>query len=139
MALAGVDRVMSRLAPPLFLAGTAAATAAALVSVSQSQARLALGRALAAGCLGAAIAVTLMVNEPVNARLRAWRPQDETPAGWRADRARWDRGHAGRRALVAAAAAASLWGRSGPAAGRAQSSMSLVVKLAQAARLNTTR
>ncbi|GAA1436874.1 hypothetical protein GCM10009616_37660 [Microlunatus lacustris] len=105
-----VDRVMSRVAPPLFLSATAAAAGASLTALGQHKVALATGRALAAGCVAAAVAVTLVVNEPMNTRLRAWNPRDAPPADWRAVRQQWDRGHRVRRALLAAAAIASAWG-----------------------------
>lgn len=104
-----LDRVMSRVAPPLFLSAAAAAAAASLVALGRHQIPLASGRAVAAGCVAAAIAVTLVVNEPMNARLREWNPLDVPPDDWRAVRAQWDRGHRWRRALLGAAAVAALW------------------------------
>lgn len=108
-----VDRVMSRVAPPLFLSATAAAAGAALVAAGRSQRRAAAGRGVATGCLAAAIAVTLTVNEPMNARIRGWRPWDAPADGWRQVRDRWEHGHRLRRALVATAAIASVWGGNG--------------------------
>ncbi|WP_407922638.1 anthrone oxygenase family protein [Auraticoccus monumenti] len=101
---------MSRAAPPLFLSATATAAGAALVALGRHDVPLATGRALAAACVAAAVAVTLVVNEPMNTRLRAWDPDDAPPADWRAVREQWDRGHRRRRALLAAAAVASGWG-----------------------------
>ncbi len=109
-----VDRVMSRLAPPLFLSATAAAAGAALVGLTRQQRRLAAGRATAAGCIAAAIAVTLAVNEPLNARIRTWRPQDPPPGDWQTVREGWERGHRLRRALIATGAIAVVWGGTGP-------------------------
>lgn len=105
-----LDRVMSRAAPPLFLSAAAAAAGASLVALGRHQIPLATGRALAAGCVAGAVAVTLVVNEPLNTRLRAWNPLDAPPADWRLVREQWDRGHRWRRALLAAAAVASGWG-----------------------------
>ena len=105
-----LDRVMSRVAPPLFLSATAAAAGASLVALDQHKIFLATGRALAAGCVAAAVAVTLVVNEPMNTRLRAWDPLDAPPADWRAVREQWDRGHRWRRVLLAVAAITSGWG-----------------------------
>lgn len=101
-----VDRVMSRVAPPVFLATAATAAGAALLAARRGEVGVATARALAAVCTGGAVVVTLRVNEPANTRLRAWRPADAPPADWREVRARWDRGHAVRRALVVAAALA---------------------------------
>jgi hypothetical protein len=116
-----LDRVMSRVAPPLFLSAGGSAAAAALVALARRQNALAAGRAVCALCIAAAIAVTLTVNEPVNARLREWRPQDEPAEDWQLARARWNQAHAGRRVLLAAAALASFLGarrarRAGPEA-----------------------
>ncbi|WP_157720390.1 anthrone oxygenase family protein [Friedmanniella luteola] len=105
-----LDRVMSRAAPPLLLSATATAAGASLVAFGQHEIPLATGRALAAGCVAAAVAVTLVVNEPMNTRLRAWSPLDAPPDDWRAVREQWDRGHGWRRALLALAAFASGWG-----------------------------
>lgn len=105
-----VDRIMSRVAPPLFLSTTAAAAAAALVAAARREGPLTAGRAMAAACTAASIAVTLKVNEPLNARIRAWQPSDAPPADWRAVRARWDRAHQYRRVLVATASLASVAG-----------------------------
>lgn len=102
-----VDRVMSRLAPPLFLSTAATAAAAGVVAVVHGRPVTAAGRFAAAGCVAAAVVVTLRVNEPANARLRSWHPADEPPAGWRDVRSRWDRAHRVRRGLVAAAAGAA--------------------------------
>ena len=102
-----VDRVMSRVAPPLFLSTAATALAAGAVALAQGRPAAGAGRFAAAGCVVAAVAVTLRVNEPANARLRAWHPADAPPDDWRAVRARWDSAHGVRRGLVAAAAAAA--------------------------------
>ncbi len=105
-----VDRVMSRLGPPLFLSTTAAAAAAALLAATRHQVPLAAGRAMATACTAASIAVTLTVNEPLNAQIRAWEPTDEPPTDWRSVRAGWDQAHHYRRVLVAAATLASVAG-----------------------------
>ena len=99
-------RVMSRVAPPLFLSAAATALGAALVAGTRHRPTLAVYRVVAAGCVAAAVRVTLTVNEPANARLRAWSPDAEPPDGWRSVRARWDEGHRQRRVLVGVAAAA---------------------------------
>ncbi|GAA3565030.1 hypothetical protein GCM10022197_20950 [Microlunatus spumicola] len=101
-----VDRVMSRVAPPLFLSAAATAVGAALVAGAGHRPALAVSRIVAATCVAVAVRVTLTVNEPANARLRAWRPDAVPPDDWRAVRARWDEGHRQRRVLVAAGAAA---------------------------------
>ncbi len=62
-----LDRVMSRVMPPLFQSALATAAGATVV------------------------AVTLTTNEPLNARLRDWRPLDAPPDDWRTVRAQWDR------------------------------------------------
>lgn len=108
-----VDRVMSRVAPPLFLSATTAAAGASLVARARHQGRAAAGRAAAAGCVAAAIAVTLVVNEPLNERIRGWRSQDPAPGDWREVRGRWERGHRFRRALIATGAVATVWGGTG--------------------------
>lgn len=105
-----LDRVMSRVAPPLFLSTAATAAGAVVVALGQRRTELAVTRATAAGATVAAVAVTLVVNEPANARLRSWRATDDPPDDWREVRARWDRGHRWRRGLVAGAAAAVAWG-----------------------------
>lgn len=106
-----LDRVLSRVAPPLFLSTAAAAAGATLVALGQRRTGLAVARALATCCTAAAIGVTLVVNEPANAQLRRWRPADAPPDGWRTVRARWDQGHRYRRGLVSAAAVAAAWGQ----------------------------
>lgn len=105
-----LDRVMSRVAPPLFLSTATTAAGAAFVALGQHRTGLAVTRAVAAGCTAAAVAVTLAVNEPANVRLRTWRPSGVPPDDWREVRARWDRGHRWRRGLVTAAAVAGGWG-----------------------------
>ena len=99
-----VDRVMSRLAPPLFLSAAATALAAGVAALVHGRPGAAAGRFAAAGCVVAAVVVTLRVNEPANGRLRAWHPDQEPPPDWQDVRARWDRAHGVRRSLVAAAA-----------------------------------
>lgn len=105
-----LDRVMSRVAPVLFQSAAVSAAGATLVALGRHRGPLAAGRAVATGCIVAALAVTLTVNQPMNSRLRDWRPEDVPPDDWRAVRARWDQGHRWRRALLAAAACASVWG-----------------------------
>lgn len=105
-----LDRVMSRVAPPMFLSTTATAAVAAVLAARDGRGRAATGRALAAGCTAAAVAVTLAISEPANVRIRTWRPTDVPPPDWRAVRARWNRAHRGRRLLVAVGAAAALLG-----------------------------
>lgn len=104
---------MSRVAPPLFLSATTAAAGATLIAVRRRRNRLATGRGAATGCIAAAIAVTLTVNEPLNARIREWRPLDVPPNDWRVVRAKWDRGHRLRRALIAVGSVAVVWGAIG--------------------------
>lgn len=99
-----VDRVMSRLAPPLFLSTVATAAVAGVVALVQGRPGPATGRISATGCVLAAVVVTLHANEPANERLRHWLPSGEPPPDWRDVRARWDRAHRVRRGLVAAAA-----------------------------------
>ncbi len=103
-----VDRVMRRVGPVLFLSTVTAATAAAVVAAAQRRPAATVGRAVAAGCTAAAIAVTLTVNEPANAQIRAWRPAEEPPAAWRAVRARWERAHRVRQVLITVGAVGSL-------------------------------
>lgn len=105
-----LDRVMSRVAPPLFLSTAATAAGAALLALGQHRTTLAVTRAAAAGCTVAAIRVTLTVNEPANDLIRSWRPSDVPPDDWREVRARWDRGHRWRRGLIAVAAGSTAWG-----------------------------
>lgn len=104
-----LDRVMSRIAPPLFLS-TAAAAAAAVVSVGEDRPVRAASRGVAAGCVVAAIVVTLRSAEPVNERLRTWRADGPPEPGWREDRARWDHAHRVRRVLLAVGAGATVTG-----------------------------
>lgn len=99
-----LDRVMSRVAPVLFLT-TAMSTAAAVgVALAQHRSWTAAGRAAAAGCVAGAIGVTLTRNEPVNRELRGWRATDEPTPGWRDARVRWERAHLVRWVLLAVAA-----------------------------------
>ncbi|GAB7190214.1 hypothetical protein NUM3379_09200 [Kineococcus sp. NUM-3379] len=99
-----VDAVMRRLAPALSV--LSAATGAAAVATSRGGAP-ALLRAAAVGAVAVAVAVTVRENVPVNRRLRSWSP-DVEPAGWREDRAAWERAHTRRRLAVAAALACTL-------------------------------
>ena len=112
-----LDGVMSRVAPPLFLSAAAAAAGATLIEVGRRRSRPATGRGTALGCIAATIAVTLTVNEPMNARIREWRSEDAPPEGWQMVRARWDQGHRLRRALIAVGAVATVWGSVGPRPG----------------------
>ena len=98
-----VDRVMSRVAPPVFLATAATAGGAAVVALTQGRPTTAAARTATAACVVAAVVVTLRLNEPANQTLRGWRPTDPPPDGWQQLRARWDRAHAVRRGLVAGA------------------------------------
>ena len=101
---ARVDAVMRRLAPALSV--VSAATGAAAVATSRER-TAALLRAAAVGAVAVAVAVTVRGNVPVNRRLRSWSP-DVEPAGWREDRATWERAHTGRRLAVAAALACTV-------------------------------
>lgn len=117
-----LDRVMSRLAPPLFLSATATALGATLLAAVHHERLLAVGRGVATGATAAAIAVTLISNDPLNVRIRQWRASDVPPDDWRQLRAGWERGHNHRRGLIATAGAATLLGqlsvlRRRPAAG----------------------
>ncbi len=103
-----LDRVMSRLAPPLFLTTAAGAALAAAVAATERRPRRAAARALTAALVGASIAVTLRGNEPVNVQIRDWRPTDPPASGWSDTRDRWERAHRGRRALLALAATVSV-------------------------------
>lgn len=103
-----VDRVMRRLAPPLYQATGVLALAAAAVAARDGDRRAAVYRAAAAACVGAAVAVTLRVNEPVNELVRLWRATDDPAPGWRGTRARWERAHRVRRVLAAATGVAAL-------------------------------
>lgn len=98
-----LDRVMRRVAPPLFLAAIGTGAASAVLCAVAGERRSALGRAAAAAMTVGAVRVTLAVNDPVNQQLRRWQVDDE-PALWREARARWERGHRVRRALLALAA-----------------------------------
>jgi hypothetical protein len=100
-----VDRVMSRIAPPLFLSTAATAAAAAVGALTHGRPATAAARGVAAGCVVASVVVTLRVNEPANQTLRGWSPIDPPPHGWQEVRARWNRAHAVRRVLVSVAAA----------------------------------
>lgn len=105
-----LDQVMSRVAPPLFVSTAATALGAAGLAAAEGCRVRAGWRALAAGGVVAAVLVTLRVNEPINDRLRRWRPADPPATGWREDRAQWERGHRVRRALLAGSAVATVAG-----------------------------
>ena len=105
-----VDRVMSRVAPPLFLTTAAGTAAAAVVALVGRRPAVAAARSLAAGCVVAAVAVTLTRSEPQNARIRSWRPGDPPAADWQDVRARWESAHRTRRVLLVVAALATLAG-----------------------------
>ena len=106
-----VDRVMSRVAPPVFLSAAATAAAASVVAATQGRPVTAVARTAAAACVVASVVVTLRVNEPANQTLRAWSPTEPPPAGWQEVRSRWDRAHRVRRGLVVLAAGATVVGR----------------------------
>lgn len=120
-----LDRVMRRVAPPLFVSTGASALAAGAVAAYRGDRRTAGWRALAAASVGTAVAVTLRVNEPVNDRLRTWRAGDEPAPGWREARARWDRGHRDRQFLLVVAACAGALGRRAAKRGPARAPRSL--------------
>lgn len=101
-----LDRVMRRVAPPLFLSSIGAGAVAAVLAAAAGERRAAVGRAGAAAMTVAAVRVTLAVNDPVNQELRRWQVDDE-PARWRARRERWEHGHRVRRVLLAMAALAA--------------------------------
>ncbi|NAZ77798.1 DUF1772 domain-containing protein [Kineococcus sp. T13] len=103
------DAVMRRLAPALSVAAmaTGAATAAATARRAPRAAAL---RAASVAAVAGAITLTVRVHVPINVRLRSWRPGEEAE-GWREARARWERAHVLRRALVVVAAAATALGR----------------------------
>ncbi|GAB3452734.1 anthrone oxygenase family protein [Kineococcus endophyticus] len=106
-----VDRVMRRVAPPVYQAAGVLAVAATVVAARDHDRRAAVCRSAAALCVGASVAVTLRVNEPVNALVRQWRPFDDPAPGWAAARARWERSHRVRRVLAAAAGVAAVAAR----------------------------
>lgn len=110
-----LDRVMSRVAPVLFISTGVSAAGAAVVAAQRHATTVAIWRGLAAAFVAAAVGVTLKVNEPLNERLRGWRAEGVPPADWRAVRSRWEKGHRARRALLAIAAGAAVLGRPGAA------------------------
>lgn len=107
-----LDRVMSRVAPALFVATGGTALAAAGVAARERRRTRVVCRLIATGCVGAAVAVTLKINEPVNDQLRHWQPTDAPAPGWRSARARWEHGHRVRRGLLSVAAVATVVGAS---------------------------
>nr|WP_246315401.1 anthrone oxygenase family protein [Kineococcus aurantiacus] len=96
---------MRRLAPAL---SVAAATTGVLAAAARP--RSAPWRAASVAAVAGAVVLTVRVHVPVNERLRTWRPGHEAP-GWREARARWERAHVVRRALVVVAAATALAAR----------------------------
>lgn len=106
-----LDRVMSRVAPPLFLSATACALGATVVAAVHHEKLLAAGRALATGATATAIAVTLVNNDPLNVRIRQWNASDVPPEDWGLVRAGWERSHRHRQGLIAAAGTATLLGQ----------------------------
>ncbi|MBP2419076.1 anthrone oxygenase family protein [Microlunatus capsulatus] len=113
-----LDRVMSRVAPPLFLLTAGATAAAAVVALVDGRAGAAAARTVTAACVVAAVRVTLTRSEPENARIRGWRPEDPPAADWREVRDRWEAAHRSRRALLAVAALATAAGVAVDASGR---------------------
>lgn len=105
-----VDRVMRRIAPPMFLTTGVAALAAAGVALSEHRPRRTAARVGAAGCVLGAIAVTLRVNEPLNSQVRRWSATDPPAPGWRELRGRWDRAHRVRRGVLALGAGLTVVG-----------------------------
>ena len=101
-----LDAVMRRVAPPLFLTSIGAGAVAAVLAAGAGERRSAVGRGASAAMTVAAVRVTLTVNDPVNQAMRGWFVDDE-PAGWRDQRARWERGHRVRRVLLGLAALAA--------------------------------
>jgi hypothetical protein len=101
-----LDRVMRRIAPPLFLAAIGSGAVAAVLSLVGGRRAAAVGRAVAAVADVAAVRVTLAVNAPVNQELRSWRV-DEEPVDWQTQRVRWEGGHEMRRLLLGAGAVAT--------------------------------
>jgi hypothetical protein len=105
-----VDGVMRRIAPPLFQSTGVLALAATVVAARRGDRTGVLCRSAVVACVGAAVAVTLRVNEPVNELVRRWRATDDPAPGWREARARWERAHRVRRVLLAAAGVAAAAG-----------------------------
>ncbi len=105
-----LDRLMHPIAPAMFISTGVSAAGAAVVANGRGAVAPAVCRAMTAACVGAAVAVTLKANEPVNERLRSWRAEDAPPPDWRAARNRWEQAHQVRQALLAVGAAAALLG-----------------------------
>ncbi|WP_432509381.1 anthrone oxygenase family protein [Kineococcus auxinigenes] len=103
------DAVMRRLAPALSMASAGSGLLAAATQARREPAAAAW-RAASAAAVAAAVALTVRVHVPFNRQLRTWTPGREVP-GWREGRARWERAHRVRRALVVAAGAAVLAAR----------------------------
>jgi hypothetical protein len=101
-----LDRVMRRLAPPMFLGAIASGAAAAALSLLAGRPLAGVGRAVAAAADVAAVRVALAVNDPVDHELRTWRV-DEEPLDWRTERSRWECGHEVRRMLLGVGAVAT--------------------------------
>lgn len=102
-----LDAVMHRVAPPLFLTAIGTGAGSSIVAVRGAGRRPAVGRGVAALATLAAVRVTLALNDPVNRELRRWTVEREPP-DWRSRRARWERGHRIRRALLAGAVLATV-------------------------------
>jgi hypothetical protein len=101
-----LDRVMRRLAPPVFLGAIVSGAVAAVLSLVTGRPVGGLGRAVAAAADVAAVRVALTVNEPVDHELRTWRVEEE-PLDWRTQRSRWECGHEVRRLLLGVGAVAT--------------------------------
>ena len=99
---------MRRIAPPLFQSTGVLALAGTVVAARRGDRAGVVCRAAVVACVGAAVAVTLRVDEPVDELVRQWRPTDAPAPGWREARARWERAHRVRRGLVATAGVAAL-------------------------------
>jgi hypothetical protein len=102
-----LDRVMRRVAPPVFLGAIGSGIAASILSVVSGHPVAGLGRAVAAAVDLEAVRVTLAVNDPVNQELRSWRVEEE-PLDWQTQRVRWEVGHEMRRVLLGAGALATV-------------------------------
>ena len=102
-----LDRVMRRVAPPVFLGAIGSGAAAAVLSAVSGRPAAGVGRALAAAVDLEAVRVTLAVNDPVNQELRSWRVEEE-PLDWQTQRVRWEVGHEMRRVLLGAGAVATV-------------------------------
>jgi hypothetical protein len=101
-----LDRVMRRLAPPMFLGAIASGAAAAALSLLTGRPLAGVGRAVAAAADVAAVRVGLAVNDPVEHELRAWRVEEEL-LDWRTERSRWECGQEVRRMLLGVGAVAT--------------------------------